>query len=375
LEEPILWIGCAVATLAVICIPAAFLTQRSIRQARTAATLKIESARGIVEERFARIGGIDQWIGIRGEDRDNPVLLVIHGGPGSSYSIFAPHLRSWEKHFTIAQWDQRGGGRTLARTGPRGSGEMSMDQLIRDGIEVAEYLCSRLRVSRIFLLASSFGSTFGLQIARRRPDLFYAYIGADQNVGMVRGSDQNHREVLERLRHCGLGRGVKALQQIGADPTHWTCDDFNAVARWTMKSDPSGYRRTMKLLKDAVWFAPGWKLADIRTFVRGMRFSLERLLPEISRYDAWQQGVRFEIPFFIFQGENDVLTTPALARAYFNDVVAPIKRMILISDAGHFVAFVQPDQFLNALLTHVRPLAEAPRAQPILTACDSFPRA
>jgi pimeloyl-ACP methyl ester carboxylesterase len=359
------WIGCAVATLAVICIPAAFLAQRAIRQARRAATLRIESARGIVEEHFARIGGIDQWIGIRGEDRDNPVLLVIHGGPGSSYSIFTPHLRSWEKHFTIVQWDQRGCGRTFARSGPQGCGEMSMDQFTRDGIEVAEFLCSRLGKSRLFLLASSFGSTFGLEIARRRPDLFYAYIGVDQNVGMLRGCGENHREVLERLRRLGLGRGVKALQQIGADPTHWTRGDFEAVARWTMKSDPRGFRRTMKLLKDAVWFAPGWKLTDIRAFVRGMRFSLERLLPEMSRYDAWQQGVQVDIPFFIFQGENDVLTTPGLAQAYFNDVAAPIKRMILISDAGHFAAFLQPDQFLDRLLTHVRPLAESPRAQPL----------
>jgi len=119
----------------------------------------------------------------------------------------------------------------------------------------------------------------------------------------------------------------------------------------------------MKFLKDAIWYAPGWRLKDIRAFIAGMRFSLERLLPEASRYDAWQEGTRFEIPFFIYQGENDVLLTPRLARTYFNDVVAPIKRMVLISDAGHFAAFLQPKQFLDDLLTHVRPLAKAPSMQ------------
>ena len=353
-----LWISCSVVALLAGGVLAALFAQRTFRQARAASALRIESARGILEERFVKIGGIEQWIGIRGEDHDNPVLLVIHGGPGSCYSIFTPHLRAWEKHFSLVQWDQRGSGRTFARWGPRGSGEISMEQLKRDGIEVAEYLCSRLRKDRIFLLASSFGSTFGLQIARCRPDLFLAYIGADQNVGMVRRRDENHREVLERLREVGLGRGVRTLERIGADPKHWTYDDFTAVARWTMKSDPRGFRRTMKLLKDAIWYAPGWRLRDIRAFVGGMHFSLVQLLPEASRHDAWQEGVRFEIPFFIIQGENDVLTAPSLARAYFNDVVAPIKRMILISDAGHFAAFLQPDQFLDELLTHVRPLAQ-----------------
>ncbi len=67
-----LWIVCAVVLLAAAGFPAALLIQRKLRQARTAAVLRIESACGIVEERFVRIGGIDQWIGIRGEDQNNP---------------------------------------------------------------------------------------------------------------------------------------------------------------------------------------------------------------------------------------------------------------------------------------------------------------
>jgi pimeloyl-ACP methyl ester carboxylesterase len=348
-----------------IAIAAAFLLERKYRQGKTAASLRLDSAAGIVEERFVQIGGIEQWIGIRGEDKENPVLLILHGGPGSSYSIFTPHLRAWEQHFTLVQWDQRGAGKTFARTGPQGAANLSMERLNLDGIEVAEYLCMHLRKDRIFLLASSFGSIFGMQIARSRPDLFYAYVGTDQNVGMVRGRDQNHVEVSERLRRLGLSKGVRALERIGADPAYWTPDDFTAVARWSMKSDPQGFRRTMKLLKDAVWYAPGWTLADIRSFAVGMRVSLERLLPEAARFDAWQQGTRYEIPIFFFQGENDVLTTPQLARAYFNDVAAPMKRMELISDAGHFAAFLQPAQFLRQLLAQVRPLAD----DPALNAC------
>jgi pimeloyl-ACP methyl ester carboxylesterase len=341
-----------------VAFPAVALIQRKLRQSKNAAALKIESTHFIVEEQFVRIGGIDQWIGIRGEEQNNPVLFILHGGPGCSYSIFTPHLRPWEKYFTLVQWDQRGGGKTFSRMDPRRSAEISFEQLTRDAIEVVEYVRTRLHQDRIFLLASSLGSTFGTQVVRRRPDLFYAYIGADQNVGMLRGRDEEFREVLERLRALGLQRGVKALERIGPDPARWSPDDFNTIARWTMKSDPQGFRRTMKLLKDAVWYTPGWTLKDIRAFVAGMRFSLEKLLPEITRYDAWKQGTRFEIPFFIFQGEDDVLTTPKLAETFFTDVVAPIKRIALIPGAGHFAAFMQPNRFLSELLVDVRPLTE-----------------
>jgi pimeloyl-ACP methyl ester carboxylesterase len=234
-----------------------------------------------------------------------------------------------------------------------------MEQFIRDGIELAEYLRRRLKKDRLLLMASSFGSTFGLEMARRRPDLFYAYIGTDQNVGMGRGREQIHVELLERLRAAGLTKGTKAIERIGMDPTLWTHEDFTTVTQWMMKSDPRGYRRTMKLLKDAVWFAPGWTLRDIRAFVAGMKFTLKQILPEFSRYDAWQQGTQFEIPIFVFQGEDDVLTSTKLARSYYDDVVAPLKAMRLIADAGHFAAFLQPEQFLDQLLTLVRPLARS----------------
>jgi pimeloyl-ACP methyl ester carboxylesterase len=352
-----MWLIGMAVVMVVAGLPAALLLYRKLRQIRMATDLRIKTAQGIVEEGFVQIGGIDQWISIRGEDKYNPVLLIVHGGPGSCYSIFTPVLRAWEKHFIVVQWDQRGAGKTFGKTGGPGSGTISIKQLTSDGIEVAEYLRAHLHKDQLFLLASSIGSTFGMQIARLRPDMFYAYIGTDQNVGMARGRDESHREILQRLRTHGMNRGIKEIQRIGADPTVWTADDFTAVARWTMKSDPQGFDRTIKLLKDAVWFAPGWKLRDIRAFVGGMRFSLDQLLPELVRFDAWAQGTRFELPIVILQGENDVLTTPVLVRAYFQEIVAPIKRMELISDAGHFAAFLQPDQFLDKLLIYVRPLA------------------
>lgn len=352
-----------VALAGAILVVAGLLLKRRLRQRGAVARLVIRSPRGVVEEGYVRIGGIEQWVGIRGEDRDNPVLLVLHGGPGCSYTIFTPHMRGWEKHFTVVQWDQRGSGRTFRRNGERGCGTISFEQLARDAEEVAEYACARLGKERIFLLASSLGSTFGMRLARRRPDLLYGYVGVDQNVGMRRGREESHGQVTERLRALGLSKGVRELQRVGPDQLNWTAADYEAVARWTMRSDAAGYGKTMELLKDAVWHAPDWGLRDIRAFVKGMHFSLRQLLPEIVRFDAWEEGLEFQVPFSIFQGESDVLTTPESARAFFQDVVAPEKRFELIAGAGHFAAFLQPEEFLRLMVTHVRPLAQGARRE------------
>lgn len=76
---------------------------RAHRQRVTAEQLAIHAPNGIEEAMCVKIGGIDQWIQIRGQDRDNPVLLCLHGGPGATWlpltAIFAP----WEKDFTLVQ--------------------------------------------------------------------------------------------------------------------------------------------------------------------------------------------------------------------------------------------------------------------------------
>ena len=88
------------------------LTYRSVRQHRNAKALAIRTPNRIEESMFVKIGGIDQWVQIRGENRDNPVLVILHGGPGSSYVPFTQTIRSWERYFTVVQWDQRGSGKT-----------------------------------------------------------------------------------------------------------------------------------------------------------------------------------------------------------------------------------------------------------------------
>jgi len=103
------------------------LAYRKVRQRRVAKALTIGTPNGIVEERFVQIGGIEQWIQIRGQDRTNPVLLILHGGPGWPNATFTLALRSWERHFTVVQWDQRGVSKTLGKNGKEGSGEMTFE--------------------------------------------------------------------------------------------------------------------------------------------------------------------------------------------------------------------------------------------------------
>lgn len=103
----------------------------------------ISSPRGIDRAEYRRIGGMEQWVTVRGKDAANPVVLFLHGGPGDatnpwSYAAF----HGWLDRFTVLQWDQRGAGRTLARNGPESASGLTLDRMVEDG---GARSCRRIR--------------------------------------------------------------------------------------------------------------------------------------------------------------------------------------------------------------------------------------
>jgi pimeloyl-ACP methyl ester carboxylesterase len=336
------------------------LAWRKARQRRVAKALEISTPNGIVEQRFVKAGGIDQWLQLRGEDRNNPVLLVLHGGPGWPNAVFTLPLRPWEQHFTVIQWDHRGAGKTLGRNGKAGSGEMTFDRRVTDAIEVIEFLRRHLGVDKVVLLAESMGTLTGLPLVKHRPDLFHALVVTDLYVDMAANEATKYQLTLERLRAAGNAKGVAALEQIGADPTRWDLGAWNTNMAWAFRTNVPTPNLDRKLLFPLALTSPIYTLRDLYTLFVGFQWSTARMFQELRAYDARRLGSRFEVPFFLFQGATDVITVTSLAAEYFVEVEAPTKELALIKDAGHFAAFTQPERFLAELRTRVRPLAAPP---------------
>jgi pimeloyl-ACP methyl ester carboxylesterase len=340
------------------------LAWRRARQRRTAKALEITTPNGILEQRFVKLGGIDQWIQLRGEDRANPVLLVLHGGPGWPNAVFTLPLRPWERHFTVVQWDHRGAGKTLRRTGKAASGPMTFDQRVTDAIELIDLLRQELGVDKVVVLAESMGTLTGLPLARRRPDLLHALVVTDLYVNLAANEAAKRRLTLERLRATANAKGVTALEAIGADPARWDLRAWNTNMAWAFRTNLPTPNLDRRLLFPLALTSPIYTLGDLVTLFVGFQRSTAQMLTELKAYDARRLGTRFEVPFFLFQGETDVITLTSLATEYFAEVQAPTKQLTLIPDAGHFAAFTHPDRFLTELRTHVRPLAAAPSPSP-----------
>jgi pimeloyl-ACP methyl ester carboxylesterase len=314
---------------------------------------------GIQEEAFVPIGGIDQWITIKGDDRDNPVLLFLHGGPGDAASPFADAMfAGWEKDFTLVQWDQRGAGRTFGKTGPSIAPTMTMKRMTQDGIEVAAYLVRHLGKKKIILTGGSWGSILGVNMVRARPSLFYAYVGTAQVVSWQKMVAESYARVLEMARAANDQPAISALSAIGSPP-------WNSLRTWAQ------YRKWQRPYQAKLATAPSgpeaispayaseqerkqWAEADDFNFVHFV--GLDTAGP-LTKVDLAAQGTDFAIPVFFIQGEQDLTAPPDLVKAYFDDLRAPEKKFYVVPDTGHnpSAAFLQ--QWHKVLVEQVRSLA------------------
>jgi pimeloyl-ACP methyl ester carboxylesterase len=125
------------------------------------------------------IGGVQQWVSVRGQNASAPVLLFLHGGPGGSeYGPRRKYLRELERCWRVVDWDQRGTGRSFR--GDEDATVLTLDRLVLDGVELVEWICNELAVERVVLVGHSFGTVLGVLMSQKAPARIAVYVGAAQ---------------------------------------------------------------------------------------------------------------------------------------------------------------------------------------------------
>lgn len=313
-------------------------------------------AEAIAETAYVPLGGLEQWIDIKGADRANPVILVVHGGPGEAQWPQADKYAPWQKSFTVVQWDQRGASHTYGHSGGENTPDITLKRIAADGVELAAYLCRHLGKKKIIVLGHSFGSIVAISMVQARPDLFAAYVGTGQ-VESWKASVQSQFDVLlAKARSDKDAAAVKELEAIGtpdpADTHQYFTFSRNLFSAWP-KPDQDWVAH---LREQAKQHAGERDFADHRA---GQILTGNEVLPDQVATDLVQSARRIGTAFFVIQGQGDVITPTAAARDYFDKVDAPQKEWVTIPGAGHFAFMTHGDAFLAALTDKVRPVAIA----------------
>jgi pimeloyl-ACP methyl ester carboxylesterase len=338
-------IGVLVALGCLACVACSVADRKPISTERTAAIRRAE---------YVSIGGIDQWITIHGALGSNPVILVLHGGPGQAWSSSEDSMfPGWDKDFTLVQWDQRDAGRTFVKNGESVEPTITLERMTQDGIEVAEYARTQLHKQKIILLGGSWGSVLGIRMAHERPDLFSAYVGVAQVTSWQQDVVASYARVREIAQSTGDQPGLDALNAIGPPP-------FSSIGQYLQFSRLLWpYQAQLATVQDPPVTVASEYASEAATYgPRGAAFSLRYMWRLASNIDI-TSITDFKIPVFVIQGDADLIVPPDVARAYFETIRAPRKAFYLVPGAGHNTMVALLQRAREVLLTQGSLLAAA----------------
>ncbi|MET0281416.1 MAG: alpha/beta hydrolase [Steroidobacteraceae bacterium] len=322
---------------------------------------KIVTPRGIDETLVLQIGGARQVVNIRGADRRNPVLLFIHGGPGSVEMPMAwSFQRPWEDFFTVVQWDQRGAGRSYPLNKPADiAPTLSLERYRDDAIELIEALGRRLGKQKLFILGHSFGSAVGLAVAQQRPDLLHAYIGMGQLIDFRENERVGMARTLQIARERGDAEAVRAIEALRPYPDAgpFTIAQADGWRKWANAyGSLAGQRPDADFYFNSTRLSPLYTAADRESWSQGSTFTVTHLWPRLADV-SFAATARLDVPVVLLLGRLDSTTPSSIAAQWLGRLEAPLKGVCWFENSGHLPMVEEPGRVLATLL-QIRPLGE-----------------
>ncbi|MFK3647356.1 alpha/beta fold hydrolase [Lysobacter enzymogenes] len=338
-------------------------TNRAEAVAIVAQARQIVTPNGIDRSEKVRIGGIEQWISIRGNDRRNPVLLVVHGGPGYvSMPMSWWNGRGWEEYFTVVHWDQRASGKThLLTPEDRIRPTLTAERMIDDVGEMVAWVRKDLGKDKIFLLGHSFGSYVGLETARRHPQWLHAYIGVGQATDSPESERRGWRFAVDAAQRDGNAQAVRELEALApySAPGHPpTIEQIYAQRKWVAHyGGVMAYRRDNQSDSDLAKLSPDYSDEQLRALWRGNEFATPILLPPLLAHDIGANKT-LDCPLILLLGRHDTNVNSDVAAEWFAQVRAPGKDLVWFEHSAHMPMTEEPGKFLLALVNKARPYAQ-----------------
>jgi pimeloyl-ACP methyl ester carboxylesterase len=294
---------------------------------------------GIASLEKIALGGVEQSLLIRGRHADNPVLLVLHGGPGMTQMYLAHRFQApLEEDFVVVQWDRRGAGKSYRADLPRGT--LRTSRLLADAEELVPLLRRRFGGRRLLLMGHSWGSYLGVLLASRRPEDFAGYVGVGQMAArQIREREMQSRFVAEKAEAAGDREAAAAAARPGGSLEPWLFAYGAEVHSQTSWLPMLGYGLG----------APEYTFGDAIKLMRGLRSYQEQFVDDGPPTDLMDAVGALDLPTYFFIGRFDMICPWQLAEQYFRRLKARHKRWVWFEQSAHFPFLEEPARFAEEM--------------------------
>lgn len=297
----------------------------------------------IAEERRVELGGVEQYVLIRGRDRTAPLLVYVHGGPGASETPFLrAHNWDLENDFVAVYWDQRGAGKSYDSA--LDPATLNIARMTADLSELIDLLLAEFEQDEVLLVAHSWGTILGLEHVAKRSETVAAYIAVSQIVNELESDAEGYAWAVSAAKAAGDAEALADLEALGPPP--YSVDEFMTqrellVSLGGVFVAPQSNLQVVKTVlgtSEAAW-------PDLISFFRGNVLSVTALWPEHKRYDARERHALLEVPVFFMVGRHDRVISPRLSAEFLASVEAPDKTILWFEHSAHMLPFEEPERF------------------------------
>jgi pimeloyl-ACP methyl ester carboxylesterase len=306
----------------------------------------------IAETAYRRIGGLDQWVMIRGRSLANPPLIMLHGGPGMSETALFRHFNApLEDAFTVVYWDQRGAGRSFDPGIPRSS--MTVATFISDLDELIDAVCTRLGSTKVTIFGHSWGSALGILYAARFPGRVAAYVGSGQVGDWAAGETASYSFALAEAERRGMRRASRTLREIGPPPH--TPENLWKQRMLLSRLEGRLSPRAILSLGRVLLGGAESSVLDLPGSLHGFRYSIDAMWAEVSRLNLIELAPTLRVPAFFLLGREDHWVPAEASVAYVDALSAPTKEIVWFEGSGHEPFVDEPAKFNRLMAELVRP--------------------
>jgi pimeloyl-ACP methyl ester carboxylesterase len=279
------------------------------------------------------IGGIKQFVSIKGKDNSKPLLLFLHGGPGNSVISYAEKFTGkLQENFIVVQWDQRESGKTRALN--KSPEPLTVALFEKDAYEMATSLLRRFHQPKLYLAGHSWGTVLGFYMAKNYPELLYAYIPICPMINQLESERKILAMMKERAQKYGNRIEVQELATVKVPFENG--EQLFLHRKWLLNfvGSKTKITRNQVIEWSATWLA---------------------LFNDASKENLLETAQTIRCPIYFFVGRKDYQTNSGITKAYYDQLKAPKKSLYWFEKSAHSVLTTEPELLQAIIIEKILP--------------------
>ncbi len=300
----------------------------------------------IHQKHFVELGGEEQYIEVISESLDNPVLLLVHGGPAWPQTPQTRYLNlDLAKDYTLVLWEQRGAGQSYLKNPTPDN--MSLEQIIQDGHQATAWAKKEFNQDKILLVGYSWGSIVGAYMAQQQPEDYHAYVGVAQFINKSKGMEIAQSWLLEQATKADDQADLVALDSLKT-AENYSNETEQFFRQWQLLNKYRGAvynHEAEEVVQKAMESYPDYQAYD---WFQAWRESSAHLQDDL--YNANVLEIKeIDLPVYLIVGRHDWNVPSVLATQWLDSLQATSKKVIWFEGSGHGPLEEEPEKFNSSL--------------------------